>query len=71
MAGPVNVALVYLRWNWGSAYEIAERLGIWRARWHGARTFMVAGDAAELRALIIADYIARPPSPEPGQRAVP
>jgi hypothetical protein len=60
VAAAVDLALVYLRWQWGEFYEIRRSPGVWRARRRDSRTFLVAGNAAELRAVIVADYTAQP-----------
>ncbi len=55
-----DLELEELRWHWDEAYEIARddgRLGADRRDGSGR---LEAGTAAELRALIIADYTERP-----------
>jgi hypothetical protein len=53
-------ALHDLDWHWGSAYEITEALGVWRAVRRDNQVTLVASDPGELWRLIIADYTARP-----------
>lgn len=53
-------ALTYLDWNWGSAYEITEACGVFRAvRLDNQRT-LVATSSEDLRDEIIADYAKEP-----------
>ena len=54
-------ALKYLRWNWGEVYLITEAGGVWRAVRVGRKgRALTAPCADELRAAIIADYVADP-----------
>ncbi len=52
--------LAELRWHWDEAYEITWADGWFRARRLDDLGGMEAGTAAELRALIIADYTEQP-----------
>ena len=53
-------ALADLRHHWGTAYEITEALGVWRAVRLDNQATLLARDSEELRTLIIRDYTSRP-----------
>ncbi len=55
-----DLELETLRWHWDEAYEITWDDGRFRAGRHDGRGRLEAGTAAELRALVIADYTERP-----------
>jgi len=52
-----------LRWHWGSAYEIARTLGMFRAVRRDNGAAVTAPTVARLLAEIGADYTARPVPP--------
>lgn len=59
-------ALEALDWNWGDAYEITEKDGLWRAvRRDGLGGALEAASAEDLRDLIMDDYMTRPVPREP------
>jgi len=60
LAFGIAAELEDLRWHWGGAYEITEGSGAWRAVRADNQVALVAGSAAELRALIADDYARRP-----------
>jgi hypothetical protein len=49
-----------LRRNWGSAYEITECLGVWRAARRDILAPLIATSPEKLRGLVEANYHARP-----------
>ena len=53
-------ALKDLRRNWGSAYQITEDLGVWRAVRGDSQVTLIATSPGKLRDLIKANYTARP-----------
>ena len=53
-------ALRYLQWNWGSAYEITEASGVWRAVRLDNQKTLIATEAPDLRDEIVQDYAANP-----------
>jgi hypothetical protein len=55
-----NAALADLDFHWGGAYDVAAGAGGWMARRRDDGRPLVAGSPDELRALILADYSARP-----------
>ena len=55
-----HAALADLDFHWGGAYEIAAGAGGWVARRQDDGRPLIAGSPDELRALILADYSARP-----------
>lgn len=55
-----DVALEALDWHWGEAYEISEAAGTWRAVRRDNGRALIATAAADLRDLILADYVKEP-----------
>jgi hypothetical protein len=55
-----SAALADLDFHWGGAYDVAAGAGGWVASRRDDGRPLVAGSPDELRALILADYSARP-----------
>jgi hypothetical protein len=55
-----DAALADLKHHWGTAYEISEGSGVWRAVRKDNQRVLLAGDPGELRDLIREDYAADP-----------
>jgi len=53
-------ALKDLRYHWGSAYELSEGSGVWRAVRLDNQRALIATDPRDLRGLILADYSSNP-----------
>jgi hypothetical protein len=56
----IMTPLCDLRWHWGGAYVISGTIGRWRAERRDNRRVLTAEGPEMLRALIIADYRAKP-----------